>query len=1052
MNRGGRDLLLFEWTQNEIPFSLKDVELSKSSPFKATINYRNDDWDYKTTKDSRFFKVVREVPIVKVDYNRTLYVRGDEPATQVITSIVSYSKGMGALRLKLEGKDKLINESSDGVDLGGNRYKYTWSISFNNSSVGNTYPFSLIFSHPSLEGGEYIIPERYNFTVSSITLNFKDISVTPLNGKWDQTYTYSAKVVSSVGGIVVLQIYDPCTRRWQDWAESRRIYPGENQLSWVIKPFEQECSDMQTDPPMFGFKAILDRPYESGTFEGPYIGVAMPDIRQYAVNPDSGTSEEAFNYSVVLSFNKPASIELQTYNPILNQYESKGTRDYNKSGQNQTIHWELKFPAEFQGKRLSYKFRYQDNDLVVANGPTIQLGGNPWVYNSTVTPQNGSIDTEFTYNVLIGFNKKATLDLQAFNPAHDQYESMGLEDYINPGQNRTLIWKVKFPSEYAGQNVTYKIVDMDTRTDLAFFHGPIISGSKTPVPPMNRTNTSSGNASQPGQTSPNSSTPTTPVKNNISDSDFLRLVSKYRVGGGGGGGISQDNFMNMLKTILPTIPPNLIPGSSKRGSAEPPSFVDARVTPKSGNWTDEFVYEARLQSKNDSETTLGLDVFIPSTKSWKSLDDKDVRSYMYNKDHIASVQWKFQEFTPDDAGNSSKFRVYYYDQSNMRVPLSPELVGPTNITKLILGLSCWVTPENGTCNKMYNYSVLVYNPSKGRMKVALEVLLPGSGEWYPVGEKLLYPSRYDHNNTAIITWNVRPFSVDDVNKSSSFRVSYEDDRQNSGTVVKEGPKLENHPPKILKTWVEPPNGTSRQSFTYHAIVQDIDGDDLQANLIISDPNRGEILTRIVQGIRGSDASNPNGSELIWPYKFAESYENKSFQYNITASDGVSETTTGNRSGPDILALPTITVDVLPPESQNNNWWDEYNFKVRVDNPSTQSARFTPAILTSKGWSYLDSWDVSQTSGPETHEWTFSGFTANDRNRPISYKVSYTLPDQYGRFSWASQVQDEKQISDVMMSGLPIVINLAWIGLLGATSYLYAGRISQLLNKIGGRKS
>ncbi len=529
-------------------------------------------------------------------------------------------------------------------------------------------------------------------------------------------------------------------------------------------------------------------------------------------------------------------------------------------------------------------------------------------------------------------------------------------------------------------------------------------------------------------------------------------------GGGGGSRLSLQSFTNYLKSWQKENPAKYQDmmkllgnsGGIKPGSTEPPSFVDARVTPNPGNWTEKFVYEIRIQSKNDSEATLGLDVFNPSTKSWKSLDDKEVRSYMY-KEHMASVQWKFQEFTPDDAGNSSEFRVYYYDPSNKRVPLSPKLVGPINITKQVLGLRCWVMPENGTCNSIYNYSIQVYNPSKSRMKLALETLLPGSGEWYPVGEKLLYPSRYDHNSTALLSWNVRPFIADDANKSSAFRISYEDDRQNSGMVLKEGPRLENNPPKILKTWVEPPNGTTRQSFTYHAVVQDNDSDDLQANLIIYDPKQEEVLTRIGQGVRGSDASSQNGSELIWPYKFAESYENKSFQYNVTLSDGIIETATGNRSGPNILALPTITVDVLSPESQNDNWWDEYKFKVRVDNPSTQSASFMPAILTSKGWIYLAEWDISQTSGPETHEWQFSKFTSNDRNKPISYEVKYTLPDQYGKFSWASQSQNEKQISDVMLGGLPITANLLWIGLLGVTVYLYAGRLSQLLANIGRKK-
>jgi len=353
---------------------------------------------------------------------------------------------------------------------------------------------------------------------------------------------------------------------------------------------------------------------------------------------------------------------------------------------------------------------------------------------------------------------------------------------------------------------------------------------------------------------------------------------------------------------------------------------------------------------------------------------------------------------------------------------------------------------------MYNYSVLVHNPSRGRMKIALEVLLPGSNEWYPVGEKLLYPSRYDASNNATIAWNVRPFTLDDVNRSSSFRISYEDDRQNSDTAVVDGPTLENHPPEILASWVEPPNGTSRQSFTYHSVVWDIDGDDLQAKLIIYDPSQEEVLTSLSQGVRGIDASNQNGSELIWLYKFAESYENKTFQYNVTVSDGVTEVTTGNVSGPNILALPTITVEVLPPESQNNNWWDEYKFKVRVDNPSTQTARFTPTIRTSKGWDYLEPRDVAQTTGPETIEWAYSRFTSGDRNKPIRFEVRYTLPDQYGKFIWTSQSQDEILISDVMMSSSPMVFNLIWIGLLGAVAYLFAGRLSQLLDNLGGKEN
>jgi hypothetical protein len=398
IKRGDRSILVFEWTKDQLPFVLNDVNLSKDSPFTAVVEYTNDNWEYNASRTSRSFRVVREIPLVRVEYNRSVYIRGEEPAVQRITANVAYSKGMGEMWLSLKGKDRQLEERSNGVDLGGNRYKYTWDLSFNNSSVGNKYDFSMRFVHPSLEGNEYALPDKFNFTVTSIMVEFKEPNVSPMTGQWNQAYTYTATVNASVGGVVVLRIYDPCIRDWTDWKETRRIYPGsDNKLSFVVaRPFKQDCPAMQDDPPMYAFKAILDRPYESEPNEGPYIGVAMPKVNDYGVDPDVGRNDDRFNFTISLNFGKKAVIELQTYNPQINQYETRRTRDYVNPGNNQTLSWELSFPEEFQGKRLSYKFRYQGVDIASGNGPTVQLGGLPKIHNVTVDPVSGSSDMEYT--------------------------------------------------------------------------------------------------------------------------------------------------------------------------------------------------------------------------------------------------------------------------------------------------------------------------------------------------------------------------------------------------------------------------------------------------------------------------------------------------------------------------------------------------------------------------------------------------------------------------------------------------------------------------------
>ncbi len=873
--------------------------------------------------------MINETPTLSLQYNKTVFVRRGENVTQYIKAIVKYSKGKGDLRLLLDGWKMYLKESNSGMDLGSNKYMYVWPLNFNETNINNNYSFNLTYIHPTLDGGRFVFsPPPDPIDVQPIAVDFENSSVNPPVGRWNDTYTYSTNVNSSQSGIVALQIYNPCSRRWEKSDKLYRISPGETRLNWALKPFRRDCSNMKDDQPMYSFIATLDADYPSYEFPGPSIVPGLPRVIAHSLTPEQGLYNATFNYSVTVSFDKAAPIELQIFNPLHNQYETKEIKNYLASGQNETLIWQETFPQDWQGKNLSYKFRYSGTDLVADKGPQILSGV-----------------------------------------------------------------------------------------------------SQTPIPVIQNWNSESGNKSNEKSSSDLNAV-------NISDREFLDLVKKYDVGSGGG--VSQDRFNSMLNQV----PTDKIPkwpgtnGSAKPDIFDPPEIIRTRVVPEIGNWSDEFTYEATIQNKNESLYTLGLEVYMPGSKRWESQEDKDVLRSMYNTiNHTTKVSWRYQKFTPDDVGNSSSFKIFYYDQSNNKQNLS-ESNGP-KITKPNIKLEGRVTPENGSISGYYTYTINATSAAKSRMKIGLEIFLPGTKDWYPLGEKWIYPSRYDENRMASVSWNLKPFTFDDVNMTSKYRVYYEDDRQNNGILEMEGPNLVNNNPRILDIFVDPINGTSREGFTYHAKVFDADGDDLSGSLTLYDREKQALLAKLSQSVLGIEAKNMNGTDLTWSYKFAETYENKTFSYSLIVSDGIAAVSSGNMSGPEILALPTITVDLLPLESQSNNWWDKYKLSVRVDNPSTMSSFFTPRFLTSRGWITLESQAVAQTSGPEQLDWQFQRFVVDDQNQPIQYEIKYTLPDQYGKFGRSTL---ESPISDVMIDWTYVLLNMVWILLLGGFAYVFGGKI------------
>ena len=414
---------------------------------------------------------------------------------------------MGDFKLNLEGPDRHLEEMGSGIDLGGNKYRYTWSLPFNQSSVNNSYNYYLTYLHPALEAGSYKFPTLFDFSVKPLTVTFENAKVTPEEGNWDESYTYSVTLNSSLKGEGILQIFDPCSREWVNVNELKPVFSGVNKLSWrIIKPFSRECLEMSSEPPMYRFRAMLDREYKSDERTGPTMtSINVPRVYSHTLSPSEGFNDTKFNYNITLKFNNQAPIELQIFNPLYNQYESRGKKDYTKPDENQTLTWIESYPQEYQGKELSFKFLYEGYPLVIDTGPRIRQtdmlrADMPNVYSSSVTPRRGILNSTFSYTLTLSHTGPALLELQVAE-LEGRYQSYGSKPYNNSGRNSTISWQVsnlsnQFSPDFEGtlryrflyQGVILEsrsgpeILDAGTGTDLVDFRGQKNNDTHRPDP------------------------------------------------------------------------------------------------------------------------------------------------------------------------------------------------------------------------------------------------------------------------------------------------------------------------------------------------------------------------------------------------------------------------------------------------------------------------------------------------------------------------------------------------------------------------------------------
>ena len=114
------------------------------------------------------------------------------------------------------GRKRVSRRQAQGIALGGNRYRYDWSLPFEETDIGKSFNYTISYKHSSL-AAEMRLAEK-SIDVKAISINFGDATVAPIKGKWNDTYAYSVPVSSSVEMKVALEVYNPCSREWVERA------------------------------------------------------------------------------------------------------------------------------------------------------------------------------------------------------------------------------------------------------------------------------------------------------------------------------------------------------------------------------------------------------------------------------------------------------------------------------------------------------------------------------------------------------------------------------------------------------------------------------------------------------------------------------------------------------------------------------------------------------------------------------------------------------------------------------------------------------------------
>lgn len=397
--------------------------------------------------------------LVDLSFDEVLYVTEGREAYQSIKAIVEYPLGNGNLSIRISPKG--FGGSIGGINLGGSRYLYEWSVPFDEEDVGD-HTISLAYEHPSIEGG------RHNFEDRKMTVLFEDEPGLEVPKLINFDYTHilfvgeknetlqevRAEVASPQGkGTLKLNLTGP-DKEIASSIEGSDLGEGKYLYEWS-EPFNR--TNVYNGYRISLIYVLNEKPHEFRDrimTVAPEEGDGAPQIFEPTLNleydrtlyiPQEGEAEEAISATILYPEGK-GPLKLTIAGKLDEDIE-----DGKDLGDGKYLYeWEVPFNRTDVGTSYTIslvyshttlpegEYRFADRYLNVEASPGIPLSMVEFS-DPRVDPDNGSTFNTYTYCVDINTTlTSCDVELQTLDPGSSIWTPRGIAHY--DGSSRTLCW------------------------------------------------------------------------------------------------------------------------------------------------------------------------------------------------------------------------------------------------------------------------------------------------------------------------------------------------------------------------------------------------------------------------------------------------------------------------------------------------------------------------------------------------------------------------------------------------------------------------------------
>ena len=460
-------------------FTADDINITKTKPFKLCIDY-DSYYDYTNWSCGNLTVTEYKPEIVDGPYLgpyskeekrkklseeswNNIYVEKKDLDGNFkfnVTIEDKIEKGDAILEVwKVNDSILSKNYNLTGPSVGINHQYSNESICFNK---GN-FSLRLYYNRSKLPPG-WPCPSKpwkvYNITITPFEINFKNATVSPLNGPWNDTFNYSVIVSATRDLNITLNVFDPCTEEWP-WkpvsSNATRKYStkdGEKTLYWNTEPSNPPFSENCIGKSKFYFV------YEGGESQVYTLGPELlkpPTFDNDSVDPNVtiycawSKSSTPCNYSVNVSTEDEYKVRLLVKDPVSNDWIPKG-KPKEISSKTKNITWLKIVPIEsidknkienYIGNNSNFTFEYDGHtyhkefpgpEIVAAfKDPRINLepGDEEINYNDT-----------FYYNVNVIACRNLNVTLKYYNGTEwINADKTNSTRYYTPNGWKTLSWQ-----------------------------------------------------------------------------------------------------------------------------------------------------------------------------------------------------------------------------------------------------------------------------------------------------------------------------------------------------------------------------------------------------------------------------------------------------------------------------------------------------------------------------------------------------------------------------------------------------------------------------------